>query len=82
MYFSGLSERTTYRDLLSVIKGGKILSVNLRPERTATVTFLEGAAEFLAWAKRNDIYLHTKRVGTNREECLCPTYVDLARRLK
>lgn len=62
LYFSGLSDRTTYRDLLSVIKGGKLLSINMPSERTATVSFLEGAKEFLAWAKRNDIYLHAKRV--------------------
>ena len=63
LYFTGFSERTTYRDLLGVIKGGKLLSINLRPERCATVTFLDRAAEFLAWAKRNDIYLHSKRVS-------------------
>ncbi|TKA70435.1 hypothetical protein B0A55_07892 [Friedmanniomyces simplex] len=62
LYFAGLSDRTTYRDLLSVIKGGRLLGVNLRSERSATVTFLDGAAEFLAWAKRNDIYLHSKRL--------------------
>lgn len=61
LYFTGLSDRTTYRDLLSVIKGGKLVSVRMG-ERTATVSFVEGAAEFLAWAKRNDIYLQTKRV--------------------
>lgn len=61
LYFSGLSDRTTYSDLLSVIKGGKILSVSMR-ERTATVSFLNGAGEFLAWAKKNDIYLQSKRV--------------------
>ena len=62
LYFSGFSDRTTYRNLLSVIKGGKVLSINMRSERSATVTFLEGAAEFLTWAKRNDIYLNSKRV--------------------
>ncbi|EMC92764.1 hypothetical protein BAUCODRAFT_77457 [Baudoinia panamericana UAMH 10762] len=62
LYFSGLSDRTTYKDLLSVVKGGKVLSVNLRSDRSATITFWDGAAEFLAWAKRNDIYLHSKRV--------------------
>ena len=62
LYFHGLSDRTTYRDLLSVIKGGKLLSITLRPERTATVTFLEGASDFLAWVKRNDLYLNAKRV--------------------
>lgn len=62
IYLSGFSERTTYRDLLSVIKGGKLLSINLRSERSATVTFFDGAADFFAWAKRNDIYLNAKRV--------------------
>lgn len=63
LYFCGFHPRTTYRDLLSVIKGGKILSINLRAERSATVTFHDGAGEYLAWVKRNDIYLHSKRVS-------------------
>jgi hypothetical protein len=29
----------------------------------ALVTFLSGAPEFLAWSKRNDIYLQGKRVS-------------------
>lgn len=61
LYFSGLSDRTTYSDLLSVVKGGKIISVSMR-ERAATVSFLEGAADFLGWAKKNDIYLQSKRI--------------------
>ncbi len=62
IFFNGLSDRTTYRDLLSVIKGGKLLSINMRSERSALVTFYEGAADFLAWTKKNDIYLNAKRV--------------------
>lgn len=62
IYLSGFNERTTCRDLLAVIKGGKLLSINMCSERSATVTFFEGAAEFYAWAKRNDIYLNSKRV--------------------
>ena len=61
LYFSGLSDRTTLRDLLSVIKGGKLLSINMRGG-SATVSFHSGAAEFLAWAKRNDLYLQAKRI--------------------
>lgn len=63
LYISGFSERTSYKDLVSVIKGGKLLSISMRSERSATVSFLEGAADFLAWTKKNDIYLHTKRVS-------------------
>ncbi|KAI7279141.1 hypothetical protein KC345_g5540 [Hortaea werneckii] len=62
LYFSGFSDRTTYKDLVSVIKGGQLLSINLRPERSGTVTFLDAAEAFLAWAKRHDIYLHSKRI--------------------
>jgi len=63
LYFAGLSDRTTMRDLLSVIKGGKILSINMRGSG-ATVTLFDGAAEFLHWAKRNDIYLNGRRVSS------------------
>lgn len=62
LYLAGFPARTTYRDLLSVIKGGKIISINLRSEKSATVTFLDAAADYLTWTKRNDIYLHCKRV--------------------
>lgn len=62
LYFAGLSDRTTMRDLLSAIKGGKVLSINMR-NASATVTFFDGAAEFLNWTKRNDIYLHGRRAS-------------------
>ena len=70
LYFSNLSTRTTYSDLVSILKGGKILNMtlrkdpnNVRSDGSATVSFLDGAAEFLAWSKRNDLYLHSKRVS-------------------
>ncbi|SMY20835.1 unnamed protein product [Zymoseptoria tritici ST99CH_1A5] len=62
LYFTGFPPRTTYEDLVSVIRGGKLLSINLRSEKSATVTFLDGAAEYLTWAKRNDVYIHSKRI--------------------
>jgi len=61
---TNLSERTTHKDLASIIRGGRLLDVFLRNDRTATISFVEGAADFLAYAKRKDIYLHTKRVST------------------
>ena len=64
LFFSGLSDRTTYKDLMSVVKGGKIISSVLR-NNGALVTYATGAAEFLAWSKRNDIYLQGKRVSSN-----------------
>lgn len=62
LFFSGLSERTTYKDLMSVVKGGKIVS-SVMNNNSALVTFATGAADFLAWSKRNDVYLQGKRVS-------------------
>ncbi|KAF2687407.1 hypothetical protein K458DRAFT_415662 [Lentithecium fluviatile CBS 122367] len=59
---ANLSERTTHKDLVGIIRGGRLLDIFLRNDRTATISFVEGAAEFLAYAKRKDIYLHTKRL--------------------
>lgn len=60
---TNLSERTTHKDLVSIVRGGRLLDIFLRNDRTATISFVEGAADFLAYAKRKDIYLHTKRVN-------------------
>lgn len=62
LYFCNLSPKTTYKDLASVVKGGKVLSITIRSERSATVTFLDAAADYLTWTKRNDVYLHARRV--------------------
>ncbi|KAH8732385.1 hypothetical protein GQ44DRAFT_766525 [Phaeosphaeriaceae sp. PMI808] len=59
---TNLSERTTHKDLAGVIRGGRLLDIFLRTDRSATVSFVEGAADFLSHTKRNDIYLHTKRL--------------------
>ncbi|KAK5169806.1 uncharacterized protein LTR77_005784 [Saxophila tyrrhenica] len=77
LFFSGLSDRTTYRDLLSVIKGGKVLSVILLDKKSAVVSFVDQgvAEEFLAWSKRNDIYVQTKRVSLKATACTPPTSI-------
>ena len=62
LYFLGLSERTTFADFASVVKGGKVANMVMRGD-CALVTLLSGAPEFLAWSKRNDIYLRGKRVS-------------------
>lgn len=66
LYFQGLSERTTFAEFVTIIKGGKIANMVMRGD-CALVTFLSGAAEFLAWSKRNDIYLQGKRVSIQEE---------------
>jgi hypothetical protein len=69
---TNLAECTTHQDLAGIIRGGRLLDIFLRNDRTATVSFVEGAAEFLAHAKRNDIYLHMKRVSTGRSISTLP----------
>ncbi|KAH7088480.1 hypothetical protein FB567DRAFT_591869 [Paraphoma chrysanthemicola] len=59
---TNLHEKTTHKDLAGIIRGGRLLDLFLRNDRSATVSFVEGAAEFLAYTKRKDIYLHTKRL--------------------
>lgn len=66
IFITNLSERTTHKDLVSVIRGGRLLDIFLRNDRSATISFVEGAAEFLAYVKRNDIYLQTKRVSYSK----------------
>lgn len=66
IHIRNLPERTTHKDLVEIIRGGRLLDIYIRNDRTATVSFVEGAAEFLAYTKRNDIYLHTRRVRENQ----------------
>lgn len=65
VFVANLSDRTTHKDLAGIVRGGRLLDIFLRNDRTATVSFVEGAADFLAYAKRTDVYLHTKRVSTS-----------------
>ena len=61
-----LSDRTTHKDITDVIRGGAVLDIFLRSnERSASVSFLEGSAaqDFMNYVRRNDVYIHGKRVG-------------------
>ncbi|KAF1355648.1 hypothetical protein EJ07DRAFT_181988 [Lizonia empirigonia] len=59
---TNLADRTTHKDIAGVIRGGRLLDIFFRNDRSATVSFVEGAANFLAYIKRNDVYLHAKRL--------------------
>lgn len=61
--FTNLSDKTTHKDITDLVRGGRLLDIYLRNDRCATVSFVEGATDFMAYAKRNDLYLHTKRVS-------------------
>jgi hypothetical protein len=60
--FTNLSDKVTHSDLTGIIRGGRLLDIYVRNDRSATVSFVEGATEFFNYAKKKDIYLHTKRV--------------------
>lgn len=62
LLISGLSSRITYKHLTDVIRGGRILYMMLRYDRTAILFMAEGAADFLAHVKRHDLYVQQKRV--------------------
>ncbi|KAF1921154.1 hypothetical protein BDU57DRAFT_509795 [Ampelomyces quisqualis] len=59
---TNLSGHTTHKDLAGIVRGGRLLDIFIRNDHTATVSFVEGAANFLAYAKRTDVYLNTKRL--------------------
>ena len=61
-----LSDRATHKDFVDIVRGGPVLDIFLRlNERSASVSFLEGSAaqDFMNYVRRNDIYVHGKRVG-------------------
>ena len=63
LLLSSLPAGVTLKDITSVIRGGRLIHLWLRSaERSAAVSFAEGAPDFLAYSKRNDIYIGTKRV--------------------
>lgn len=75
--FTNLPEKTTHAELTSIIKGGRLLDVYVRNDRTATVSFVEGAKEFLNYAKKTDLYLRTKRIEVqwNDRQFRMPSHV-------
>ncbi|KAH0555695.1 hypothetical protein GP486_006359 [Trichoglossum hirsutum] len=80
LLLTNLSDRTTHKDIINVIRGGMLLDVYLRTaERTASVSFVDGSAaqEFFSNAKRRDIYIHGKRVLVkwNERQFILPGHV-------
>ena len=64
LHFANLSDGTAYKDIVDVVRGGRVLDVYLRKNRSATVSFVEGTAAeaFFIYAKKRDIYIRQKRV--------------------
>lgn len=60
-----LSDRVTHKDIVDIVRGGAVLDIFIRAnDRSASISFVEGSAaqEFMSYAKRNDVYIHGKRV--------------------
>ena len=56
-------------DIVRFLRGGTILDIYLRTnDRSASISFVEGTAaqQFIAHAKKNDVYIHGKRVSRSR----------------
>ena len=65
VFVKNLSDRATHKDIVEFVRGGLALDIYLRShERSASISFVEGSAalEFMSHVKRNDIYVHGKRV--------------------
>ena len=61
-----LSDKVIHKDIVDLVRGGALLDIYVRTgEKMASVSFVEGSAaqNFLNYAKRNDIYIHGKRVS-------------------
>ncbi|KAL8871072.1 MAG: hypothetical protein Q9174_003024 [Haloplaca sp. 1 TL-2023] len=66
-----LPDRATHKDIVGEIYGGLLLDVFLRPQdKSASVSFVEtdAAEDFLAHVKRNDLYIHGRRVSCSWSE--------------
>jgi hypothetical protein len=71
-----LPDGTTHADITNVVRGGMLLDIYLRSnDRCAAVSFLEEepAKSFFHHVKRNDLYIHGKRVGSSCIQSLMGT---------
>jgi hypothetical protein len=60
---SGLSGQTTLKDVLSILRSGRVSEAYIREEdHTAVITLLEGAQVFLDHTKRHGLILNGKKV--------------------
>jgi len=59
-----LPEGVTHGDITNVVRGGQLLGVFMRNDRSCTVSFVHGqdARIFYDHIKKNDLYLKNKRV--------------------
>jgi hypothetical protein len=59
-----LPEGVTHAEIVEVVRGGMLLDINVRSDRSVAISFLEEehAKVFFYHVKRNDLYVRGKRV--------------------
>lgn len=61
---TNIHDATTLSDVVEAVRGGLLLDIYLRTNRTVSISFLEAAhaSEFFQHVKRNDLYIRGKKV--------------------
>lgn len=69
-----LTDQTTHQDIAHIVRGGMLLDVYIRrgADKSANVSFVHGTAaqEFMAFAKRHEIYIYDRKVGSDVTFCV------------
>jgi hypothetical protein len=68
IFLSNLPDRTTHKDITNAVRGGRLLDIHLRQDHSASISFVEGASDFMAHAKRHGLYIKSKRVDVRWNE--------------
>ena len=79
LFFAGLPANATHKDLTNIIRGGRLLNIYLRPDKAATVAFVDGAAEFLAYSQQQNLFVHNKKAS---DSCSLPSHLLTLSRFK
>ena len=64
LLLSNLPQDVTHWDVTRHVRGGRLIDIWIkRNEQKATVTFAEGAADFMSFARRQGVYIGSRRVS-------------------
>ncbi|KAL7275459.1 hypothetical protein RUND412_001587 [Rhizina undulata] len=71
IFFTNLSDKTTYASLLEAVRGGAVVDAWMKPsDHCASISFVEpeAAEAFYRYAKKNDIYIDGRRINLEWRE--------------
>jgi hypothetical protein len=65
LVLTGFSDRTSFKEMVTSIRGGILLELYFRKDRSVIISFADpvAATAYLAHVKRHDLYISTKRVS-------------------